>query len=63
MRGGDKMNNYLDEMEQEIEKRVELIESGEYEFVPEIPKGDRIAAIVLGAICLISIVVAYNWWT
>ena len=51
---------YLDEVEKELEKRVELLESPDYEFIPGMSKVNKIIASLLGIVGFISIIVVYG---
>ena len=51
---------YLDEVEKELERRIELIEGPDYEFIPGMSKLNKTLALLLGVICFISIIVVYQ---
>lgn len=57
------MGNYLEEMNKEIERRIEIIESPEYEYVPEVPRNDIIIATIISAACFFILAIAYNFLT
>ena len=54
---------YLDEVQKEIERRVEIIESPDYEFVPPMSKASKIMATLVGVGGFISIIVVYQLFT
>lgn len=56
------MSTYLDELEKEVERRIDIIESPDYEFVPDITMVDKIASgiIVIASIAILAI--AYNFF-
>ena len=54
---------YLEEVQKEIERRVEIIESPDYEFVPGMSKTNKMIAALVGVACFMSILVVYNLFT
>ncbi len=54
---------YLDEVQKEIERRVEIMESPDYEFVPAMSKTSKVMAVLLGIACFASIIIVYHVFT
>jgi hypothetical protein len=54
---------YLDNVQKEIERRVEIIESPDYEYVPAMSRASKMLAILVGVGGFISIVVVYQLFT
>lgn len=44
-------------LQEELEDRIEEIESPDYEYVPRLTKGDYIGMVVTAAICVVIIII------
>jgi len=58
----DRMSNLNDDVRKEVERRVAIIESPDYEFVPGLTKVDKIAVLVSSIILTVLLIVVYNVW-
>lgn len=53
--------DFMEELNVEIEKRIDIMEADDYEGVPELQKSDFILTGVLIAVCTLALVFAYNF--
>lgn len=53
---------YLEKVEQEVEKRVELLEQPDYIFVKKMSLVNKAFATAVGTLSFVSIIIAYQIW-
>lgn len=55
--GNEKNKSFKELLQEELEARIEEIESPDYEYVPRLTKGDYIGMAATAAICIVIIVI------
>lgn len=54
------MSSVHEEINKEIIRRVEIIESPDYEFVSVMTRADKIAITILSVVLTVSMIIVYN---